>query len=198
MQDWWENREYVVEKWPYPNLPVYVVCPRDEDGCSQTLHRNYLLPINSNMGQNEADGSEERVKNNTSPTPVPSASSSTQNSPDQPAPVRCGVQTTRNQLPWRYWNFGLLTDTRPTGIWDAQVDLHVCLHILAWLYNTFKQGAVWNTLSWLWNMLAEHHSLECPGEMSWHNSTSGFLGRKGSGSKDIWSSCNSPTNKKPK
>ena len=91
MQDRWENREYVVKKWPYPNLPVYVVCPRDGEGCSRTLHRNYLLPINSNMGQDETDGSEERVKNNTSPTPVPSVSSSTQNSPDQPAPVRCGV-----------------------------------------------------------------------------------------------------------
>ena len=33
MQDRWENREYVVEKWPYPNLPVYVVCPRDREGC---------------------------------------------------------------------------------------------------------------------------------------------------------------------
>ena len=33
MQDRWENREYVVEKWPYPNLPVYVVCPRDGVGC---------------------------------------------------------------------------------------------------------------------------------------------------------------------
>ena len=142
MQDRWENREYVVEKWPYPNLPVYVVCPRDGEGHGQTLHRNYLLPINSNMGQDEADGSEERVKNNTSPTPVPSASNSMPNSPDQPAPVRCGIRTTRNQLPWRYQNFGLLTDTRPTGIWDAQVDLHVCLHILAWLYNTFKWGAV--------------------------------------------------------
>ena len=30
------------------------------------------------------------------------------------------------------------------------------------------------------------------------NSKSGFLGRKGSGSKGIWSSCNSPTNKKQK
>ena len=29
MQDRWENREYVVEKQPYPNLLVYVVCPRD-------------------------------------------------------------------------------------------------------------------------------------------------------------------------
>ena len=81
MQDRWENREYVVEKLPYPDLPVYVVCPRDGEGHSWTLHRNYLLPINSNMGQNETDGSEDRVKNNTSLTPVPSVSSSTQNSP---------------------------------------------------------------------------------------------------------------------
>ena len=34
MQDSWENREYVVEKQPYPNLPVYVVCPRDREGHS--------------------------------------------------------------------------------------------------------------------------------------------------------------------
>ena len=34
MQDRWENREYVVEKQPYPDLPVYVVCPRDGEGCS--------------------------------------------------------------------------------------------------------------------------------------------------------------------
>ena len=67
MQDRWENREYAVGKWPYPNLPVYVVCPRDREGHSQTLHRNYLLPINSNMGQDKADGAEERVKSNTSP-----------------------------------------------------------------------------------------------------------------------------------
>ena len=91
MQDRWENREYVVEKWPYPNLPVYVVCPRDGEGCSQTLHRNYLLPINSNIGQDEADGSEERVKNNTSPTPVPSVNNSMQNSPDQCASVRHSI-----------------------------------------------------------------------------------------------------------
>ena len=102
MQDRWENREYVVEKWPYPDLPVHAVCPRDGKGCSQTLHRNYLLPINSNMGQDETDGSEDRVKNNTSLTPVPSVSGNTQSSPDQPAPVRHGIQITRNQLPWRY------------------------------------------------------------------------------------------------
>ena len=94
------------------------------------------------MGQDEVDGSEERVKNNISLTPVPSANNNVQESPDQPAPVRCGTQTTRNELPWRYQNFGLSTDTRPTGIWDAWVDLHVCLHILVWLYTTIRWGAV--------------------------------------------------------
>ena len=198
MEDRWENREYFVEKWPYPDLPVYVVCPRDGEGHSWTLHRNYLLPISSNMGQDETDGSEDRVKNNTSLTPVPSVSGSTQSSPDQPAPVRCSGWTTRGQLPWRYQNFGLLTDTRPTSIWDAWVDLQVCLHILIWLYKTFKWGAVWNTLCWLQTMLAEHHSLSVQGNSLDVTSTSGFMGRKGSGSKDIWFSCNSPTIKKLK
>ena len=63
MQDRWENREYVVEKWPYPDLPGYVVHPRDGEGHSQTLHRNYLLPISSSMGQDETDGPEDRVDN---------------------------------------------------------------------------------------------------------------------------------------
>ena len=198
MEDRWENREYVVEKWPYPDLLVYVVCPRDEEGCSQTLHRNYLLPISSNMGQDETDGSEDRVKNNTSLTLVPSVSDSTQSGPDQPAPVGHGIQTTRGQLPWRYQNFGLLTDTGPTSIWDARVDPQVCLHILIWLYKTFKWGAVWNTLCWSWNMLAEHHSLSILGNSLNITSTSGFMGREGSGSKDIWFRCNSPASKKLK
>ena len=142
MQDRWENREYVVEKQPYPNIPVYVVCPREGEECSWTLHRNYLLPINSNMGQGKADESEERVKNNTSLTPAPSADSILQDSPDWPAPVRCSTQTTRNQLAWRYWNFVLSTGTRPTSIWDAWVDLCVCLLILACLYIAFWRGAV--------------------------------------------------------
>ena len=55
IQDWWENREYVVEKLPYPDVPVYVVCPRDGKGCSQILHGNYLLAISSNIGQDEKD-----------------------------------------------------------------------------------------------------------------------------------------------
>ena len=80
-----------MEEWPYPNLPVYVVHPRDGEGHSQTLHRNYLLPINSNMEQGEAEGSKERIKNNISLTPVPSADNSMQDSLDQPAPVRCST-----------------------------------------------------------------------------------------------------------
>ena len=55
IQDRWENSKYVVEKWPYPDVPVYVVFARDGDGCSQTLQRNYLLPTNPNIGQEEKD-----------------------------------------------------------------------------------------------------------------------------------------------
>ena len=74
MQDWWENRDYVVEKWPYPNVPVYVVCSRDGEGCSQTLHRNYLLPISPNLEQGKMDKPVAGVGNDTSPTPAPSVS----------------------------------------------------------------------------------------------------------------------------
>ena len=137
IQDRWENREYVVEKWPYPNVPVYVVHIRDGEGCSQTLHRNYLLPINSNLEQGEKDEPMVGVANNTSLTPVLSvgnapaearlswmvtsdlADNTPQGSPDWPAPLRHGTWTTRNQLPCRYQNFGFLANTGPTGIWDA-------------------------------------------------------------------------------
>ena len=71
-----------MEMWPFPNIPVYVVCPSDGEGHSWTLHRNYLLPINCNMGQGKADESEERVENNTSLTPAPSTDSISQDSPD--------------------------------------------------------------------------------------------------------------------
>ena len=64
IQDRWGNREYVVEKSPYPNVPVYVVCPRDGDGCSWNLHRNYLLPISSNIGQDVKDKPMAGVENN--------------------------------------------------------------------------------------------------------------------------------------
>ena len=97
MQDQWENREYVVEKWPYPNVPVYVVCPRDREGCSQALHRNYLLPINPNLEQSKMDKPVAGVWNDTSLTLAPpvsdaakpsgmvtlsSAGSTPENSPD--------------------------------------------------------------------------------------------------------------------
>ena len=75
MQDQWENREYVVEKWPYPNVPVYVICSRDREGHSQTLHRNYLLPISPNLEQSKMDKPVAGVQNDTSPTPAPPVSS---------------------------------------------------------------------------------------------------------------------------
>ena len=98
-----------MEKWPYPNVPVYVVCPRDGEGCSWTLHRNYLLPINSNMGQDEKDAPVAGVESTTTSTPVPpvdsehadaglsrivmssAAGNTPQSSPDQPASLRYGT-----------------------------------------------------------------------------------------------------------
>ena len=111
-------------------------------GTAEPFIGTILLPISSNMGQDETGEPEDRVENDTALTPVPSVDSSAQSSPDQPAPVRCGIRTTRGQLPWRYRNFGLLTDTGPTNIRDVKVDPRACLRILLWLYNTFKWGAV--------------------------------------------------------
>ena len=46
--------------------------PQGQGRVSQTLHRNYLLPINSKIEQGEMDESMAGVGNNISPTPVPS------------------------------------------------------------------------------------------------------------------------------
>ena len=59
-----------MEKWPYPDVPVYVVHPRDGEGCTQTLNRNYLLLISSNMGQDEKDASMAGVESTNTSTPV--------------------------------------------------------------------------------------------------------------------------------
>ena len=54
-QSRWENSEYVVEWQPYLYLPVYVVCSIGGEGCSCTLHQNYLLPMSNNLEQGEMD-----------------------------------------------------------------------------------------------------------------------------------------------
>ena len=60
-----------MEKWPYPDVPVYVVCSRDEEGHCHTLHRNYLLPINPNIEQSKRNRPMAGVRNTTSLTPAP-------------------------------------------------------------------------------------------------------------------------------
>ena len=42
---------------PYPKLPVYVLCPIDGEGYSNTLHQNFLLPISHNLKQDECENS---------------------------------------------------------------------------------------------------------------------------------------------
>ena len=139
IQDRCQNREYVVEKQPYPDVPVYEVRPRDGERCSQTLHRNYLFPINSNIRQDEKGAPMAEVENNNTSTPAPpvdsepadaglsrmvtpgTAGNTPLGSPDQPAPLRCSMQKTQNQLPWRYQNFGLLTAINLSRIWDLSM-----------------------------------------------------------------------------
>ena len=162
IQDWWENREYVVEKCSYPNIPVYVVCPRDGEGHSWTLHRNYILLISSNLEQDEKDTPVAGVESTNTWTPAPSVNSepadaglsgmvtssaagnTSQVGPDQPAPLRHGTWTTQIWLPWRYQNFSLLADTSLSGIWDALVSLCVCLHVIFCLYTIF-----WGNTGWM-------------------------------------------------
>ena len=58
-----------MEWQPYPNLPVYVVCPIDGEWCSHTLQRNYLFPISHNLEQKECDHAVEGESSNET-TPV--------------------------------------------------------------------------------------------------------------------------------
>ena len=62
----------MVEWQPYPNLPVYVVHPIDGEGCSHTLHQNFLLPISHNQEHEECENAVEGGGSN-EPTPVPYA-----------------------------------------------------------------------------------------------------------------------------
>ena len=64
-----------MEWWPYLNLPVYMVCPRDGEGHSWTLHRNYLLPISNNLEQVGDEDSVAGVEPIDKPTVVPPADS---------------------------------------------------------------------------------------------------------------------------
>ena len=161
IQNQWENREYVVEKQLYPDVPVYVVCPRDGEGCIWTLHRNYLLPISPNIEQDRKDTPTAGVENTNTSIPAPpvdidpadaapsgmvtssTAGDMSEGGPDQPAPLRCGAWTAQNWLQWRYQNFGLLADTSLSSIWDALVGQCICLHVISCLYTIFGGSTVW-------------------------------------------------------
>ena len=64
IQSRWENKEYVVEQQPYPNLPVYVVHPIDGEGHHHTLHQNFLLLISHNWEQEEGKNAVEGASSN--------------------------------------------------------------------------------------------------------------------------------------
>ena len=68
IQSRWENREYVVEQQPYPNLPIYVVHPIDGGGHSHTLYRKH---INNSLEQKEGENPVGGDGSCDEPTPVP-------------------------------------------------------------------------------------------------------------------------------
>ena len=176
IQDRCENREYVVKNWPYPNVQVYVVCPRDGEGCSQILHRNYLLPISPNIGQDEKDSPMAGVENNTS-TPVPpmdsepadagpsrmvtlsAAGTTPQGRPDQPAPLRHNTQKNPEPTPMKvpeFWFAGRYQSIQHLGCIGWSVYLSPCL-VLA--VHHFLGKCTVNALSLCHHMSAKHHSL---------------------------------------
>ena len=64
IQSRWENREYVVEWQPYPNLPVHIVHPIDGEGHSHALHWNFLFPLSHSLEQEEGKNAVERAISN--------------------------------------------------------------------------------------------------------------------------------------
>ena len=84
-----------MEQWPYPNLPVYTVHPMDGEGCSQNLHRNYLLPISNNLEQVGDENSVAGVEPIDKPTPAQPADSGL---PDN-GPTESQMGSLPNSLP---------------------------------------------------------------------------------------------------
>ena len=167
---WWE-------RWPYPNVPVYVVCPRDGEGHSWTLHRNYLLPISSNTDQNEKDTPMAGTEHTSTSAPVPSVDSEpadaeqsgtatshttgnmSQGSPDQTAPLRCGTCSTPEPTPMEVpelWIAGRYQPVQHLRCIGRSVYLSsfytMSLHHFCGKYSV-------NTLYLFHPMSAGHHSL---------------------------------------
>ena len=94
IQDQWENREYVVETWPFPNVPVYVVSPSDGEGCSLTLDRNYLLHMSPNLEQARDDTPVAGVEQMRTSAPAPSVDSQ----PTDSEPSRMATHLRTNLL----------------------------------------------------------------------------------------------------
>ena len=142
-----------------------MVCPRDGEGHSPTLHRNYLLPINSNIGQDEKDEPMTGVENNNTSTPAPpvdsepgdagpsgtvipsTAGNTSWGSLDQPAPLRHSVQKIQELTSMEvleFWFAGRYQSIQHLGCIDWCVYLPPC-HILS-VHHFLEEYSVNNTL----------------------------------------------------
>ena len=208
----WENREYVVERWPYPDVPVYVVCPRDGDGYSWTLCRNYLLAMNSNIGHDEKDmhpwqelkittlqlqchlwtvcllmqdhlGWSHQAQQVTHPRAVWISLLHLN------AVCRKPMELTSMEV-LEFWLTGRYQSIWHLGCMNWCVYLFPC-HILS--VNCFWQSTMWITLYLHHHVSAKHYSvLTLRGILSMC-SLQWIFGWWGSGPKDIWPMCSCPT-----
>ena len=147
-----------------------MVCPRDGQGHSWTLCRNYVLSISPNIGQDEKDAPVAGVESTNTSSPAPpvdsepadaglsgmvmssTAGSTPQHSLDYPAALRHATRKTWNTLLWRYQNFCLEADTRPPNIWDAWSSCHIkSVQCFLGKYSV-------NTLYLFHHVSAKHHS----------------------------------------
>ena len=111
------------------NVPAYVVCTRDGEGCSQTLHRNSLFPINPNIKQGKMDKPMAGVGNTTSPTPVPPVDSV----PADAGPSKMVTPSTAGSTPQGSldWPASLRHNTRTS--FHGGTRILVCWQILDWM-----------------------------------------------------------------
>ena len=128
-----------MKKWPYPNVPIYVVCPRDGEGCSWTLHRNYLLPISTNIEQDEKDKPMATVRNTTSPTPVPPVHSASADA-ESSGMVKPSTAGSTTQVVWINLLYLDATPEPPRtdfhGGTRISVHRQIPVHLASWMHES--------------------------------------------------------------
>lgn len=71
LSDKWEDKAYIVEARPNPEIPVYVVYLESDPRCKRTLHRNHLLPVGALSGEEPPAPRNRRTNDSSQTTQLP-------------------------------------------------------------------------------------------------------------------------------